>query len=40
MIRQARLEVRPDASAGLAVRQGRHFRDLFQFVKTQLKTSA
>jgi len=31
--------VRPDASAGTAVRQGRHFRDLFQFVKTQLKAA-
>jgi ribosome-associated protein len=39
MIRQARLEVRPDAAAGTAVRQGRHFRDLFQFVKTQLKAA-
>jgi ribosome-associated protein len=40
LIRQARLEVRPDAGAGVAQRQGRHFRDLFQFIKTQLKATA
>jgi ribosome-associated protein len=40
LIRQARLEVRPDAGAGIAQRQGRHFRDLFQFIKTQLKATA
>ena len=39
LIRQARLEVRPQAGAGVAQRQGRHFRDLFQFIKAQLKTS-
>ena len=39
LIRQARLEVRPEAAAGVAQRQGRHFRDLFQFIKAQLKTS-
>jgi ribosome-associated protein len=40
LIRQARLEVRPEAGAGIAQRQGRHFRDLFQFIKTQLKATA
>jgi len=40
LIRQARLEVRPDAGAGVAQRQGRHFRDLFQFIKTHLKATA
>ena len=40
LIRQARLEVRPGAGAGVAQRQGRHFRDLFQFIKTQLKATA
>ena len=39
LIRHARLEVRPDAAAGTAVRQGRHFRDLFQFIKAQLKAA-
>jgi ribosome-associated protein len=39
LIRHARLEVRPDAAAGTAVRQGRHFRDLFQFIKAQLKAT-
>jgi ribosome-associated protein len=39
LIRQARLEVRPDAAAGAAVRQGRHFRDLFQFIKARLKAA-
>jgi uncharacterized membrane protein YraQ (UPF0718 family) len=28
------------AGAGVAQRQGRHFRDLFQFIKTQLKATA
>ena len=36
LIRQARIEARPDAGAGAAVRQGRHYRDLFQFIKTHL----
>jgi len=39
LIRHARLEVRPDVAAGTAIRQGRHFRDLFQFIKAQLKAS-
>jgi ribosome-associated protein len=39
LIRQARLEVQPDAGAGTAVRQGRHFRDLFQFIKAALKAA-
>jgi ribosome-associated protein len=39
LIRQARLEVQPDAGAGVALRQGRHYRDLFQLVKAQLKAS-
>ncbi|MEI8264360.1 MAG: ribosome biogenesis factor YjgA [Betaproteobacteria bacterium] len=39
LIRHARLEVRPDTAAGASVRQGRHFRDLFQFIKAQLKAA-
>lgn len=37
LIRHARLEVRPDAATGVALRQGRHYRDLFQFIKAHLK---
>ncbi|MFM8768258.1 MAG: DUF615 domain-containing protein, partial [Rubrivivax sp.] len=40
LIRQARIDSRPDAGAGAAVRQGRHYRDLFQLIKAQLTNSA
>ena len=39
LIRQARLELRPVASAGTATRQGKHYRNLFKFIKSHLTSS-
>lgn len=36
LVRQARLERKPDAAAGLGQRQARAFRELFQFISRQL----
>ena len=36
LIRAARAETRPDAAPGTAVRQGRAFRELFQFIREHL----
>jgi ribosome-associated protein len=39
LIRQARKDIVPDAAAGVAQRQGKVYREIFQLVKTTLSTA-